>query len=66
MNKNLPPIENKWTFGKCKWSDTAYLESTGFDKFDVRLYLDGDWTQEQKMEYAEILANRMNECGIYP
>ena len=60
-------IENKWKARISKSDDRVFLDSTGFDEFDVRMYINGNFGgQEETLKYAERIADALNKFEIFP
>jgi len=60
-------FENKWEAHKSKSDHRVFLDSTGFDEFDVRMYINGNFGgQEETFHYAKRIADAMNLAEIFP
>jgi len=58
--------ENKWQAHK-EGDREVFLDSTGFDEFDVRMYINGNFGgQEETFQYAMRIAEALNSNGVFP
>lgn len=65
MNTNN--IENKWKAHRSKTDHRVFLDSTGFDEFDVRIYINGNFGgQEETFKYAQRIADALNKFEVFP